>query len=93
MSHKKAAGSAENLKDSQAKYRWLKLSGGQIAKAGNIILRQKGQQYVAGLHTYEGRDRTIHAAVDGVVVFKKKNVTRFDGRKYLKTVVAIQAQD
>ena len=91
MSHKKAAGSAENLKDSKAKYRGLKLSGGQIAKAGNIILKQKGNQYIPGDNVYQGRDFTLHASIDGVVTFRRKNVLRFDGRKYPRTVVSIQS--
>ena len=91
MSHKKAAGSAENLKDSKAKYRGLKLSGGQIAKAGNVILKQKGNQYIPGDNVYQGKDFTLHAAVDGVVAFRRKNVLRFDGRKYPRTVVSVQS--
>ncbi|MDR0650700.1 MAG: bL27 family ribosomal protein [Candidatus Peribacteria bacterium] len=89
MAHKKAAGSAKNLRDSQPKYRGVKLFGGQKALAGNIIIRQKGSQYECGENTYLAADFTIHALVDGVVVFKKKNFKRFDGRTYLKTVVHI----
>jgi large subunit ribosomal protein L27 len=93
MAHKKAAGSAKNLRDSQAKYRGVKLFGGQKATAGNIIIRQKGSQYESGLNTYVAADFTIHALIDGVVVFKKKNFRRFDGRTYLKTVVAVFPAD
>jgi large subunit ribosomal protein L27 len=93
MAHKKAAGSAENLRDSKPKYRWVKLFGGQIAKAGDIIIRQNGDKYDLGTNVYKGRDFTIHASIGGVVVFKKRNVLRFDGRRYLKTVVDIQAGD
>lgn len=89
MAHKKAAGSAKNLRDSKPKYRWVKLFGGQTATAGNIIIRQKWEKFVAGDNTYVGRDRTIHASIDGVVSFSKTNVKRFDGRKYLKTVVNV----
>ncbi len=89
MAHKKAAGSAKNLRDSNPKYRGVKLFGGQKAVAGNIIIRQKGEKFVAGENTYLGRDATIHATIDGIVTFSKKNVSRFDGRKYLKTVVNI----
>ena len=89
MAHKKAAGSAKNLRDSKPKYRGLKLFGGQTAKAGNIILRQKGSKYEAGKNTYMTDDFSIHAKVDGVVAFRKKKILRFDGRKYLKTVVDI----
>ena len=89
MAHKKAAGSAKNLRDSNPKYRWVKLFGGQTAKAGNIIVRQKGTKYVAGENTYMGNDFTIHAKIDGVVKFTRKNVKRFDGRKYEKTFVNV----
>jgi large subunit ribosomal protein L27 len=64
MAHKKAAGSAKNLRDSNPKYRGVKLFGGQFAKAGNIIVRQKGDKYKPGKNTYVGRDFTIHAAID-----------------------------
>jgi len=64
MAHKKAAGSTDNLKDSNPKYRGIKLSGGQIARAGNIIIRQKGDEYHLGKNTYKGRDFTIHATLD-----------------------------
>jgi len=89
MAHKKAAGSAKNLRDSNPKYRGVKLFGGQKAVAGNIIIRQKWEKFAPGDNTYIGRDRTIHASIDGVVTFSKKNIRRFDGRKYLKTVVNI----
>ncbi len=90
MAHKKAAGSAKNLRDSNAKYRGLKLFGGQRAKAGNIIIRQKGSKYEAGPNTYVTKDFSIHAAIDGIVTFFKKKKSRFDGRKYLKTYVTIE---
>jgi len=89
MSHKKAAGSAKNLRDSNPKYRWVKLFGGQVAKAGNIIVRQKGSKFENGKNTYMGGDFTIHAKIDWIVRFSKKKITRFDGRKYEKTVVNI----
>jgi len=89
MAHKKAGGSAKNLRDSNPKYRGLKLFGGQTATAGNIILRQKGSKYECGKNTYASKDFTIHAAVDGKVAFSTKKFASFDGRKYLKTVVSI----
>lgn len=89
MAHKKAAGSAKNLRDSNPKYRWVKLFGGQIAKAGNIIVRQKGSKYITGENTYMGKDFTIHAAIDGIVKFSRKKIIRFDGRKYERTVVNV----
>ncbi|MEF2175284.1 MAG: 50S ribosomal protein L27 [Candidatus Absconditabacteria bacterium] len=89
MAHKKAAGSAKNLRDSKAKYRGVKLFGGQIATAGNIIVRQKGDKFKCGENTYVGKDFSIHASIDGQVQFRKKKILRFDGRKYLKTLVEV----
>jgi len=89
MAHKKAAGSAKNLRDSNPKYRWVKLFGWQTAKAGNIIVRQKGSKYIAWENAYMWKDFTIHAKIDGVVKFSRKKVLRFDGRKYEKTVVNV----
>lgn len=89
MAHKKAAGSAKNLRDSNSKYRGVKLFWGQTAKAGNIIIRQKGDKFQLGDNVYKGRDFTIHAAIDGIVTFSKSNVTKYNGRVYLKTVVHV----
>ena len=89
MAHKKAAGSAKNLRDSQAKYRGVKIFGGQPAIAGSILIRQKGDVYEIGKNTYKGKDFSIHAKIDGVVTFRKKNFTRFDGRIYQKTIVEV----
>jgi large subunit ribosomal protein L27 len=89
MAHKKAAGSAKNLRDSNAKYRGVKLFWWQSARAGNIIIRQKGDKYEVWANTYKGKDATIHAKVDGVVTFRTKNFVRFDWRVYKKTVVEI----
>jgi len=89
MAHKKAAWSAKNLRTSKPKYRGVKLFGGQTARAGNIVIRQKGDLYQLGKNVYKGSDFTIHAAIDGVVMFRKKNIKRFDGSTYLKTVVDV----
>lgn len=89
MAHKKAAGAAKNLRDSQPKYRGIKLFGGQKAVAWNIIVRQNGSKYECGANTYLASDFSIHAATDGIVMFKPKRFKRFDGRTYLKTVVYV----
>jgi len=93
MAHKKAAGAAKNLRDSQPKYRGIKLFGGQKAVAWNIIVRQNGSKYECGANTYLASDFSIHAATDGIVMFKQKNFKRFDGRTYLKTVVYVATED
>ncbi len=89
MAHKKAAGSAKNLRDSKPKYRWVKVFWWQKVLAWNIIVRQKGNKYEAGKNTYLGKDFSIHAEIAWVVEFSKANKTRFDGRKYLKTIVNV----
>ena len=71
MAHKKGAGSSDNGRDSKSKRLGVKLFGGQHAIAGNIIIRQRGTQFHAGDNVYMGRDHTLHAAVDGQVVFKR----------------------
>ena len=89
MAHKKAAGSVKNLKDSQPKYRGVKVFWGQPVVAGNIIIRQNGSKYECGKNTYEAADFSILAETDWVVAFKKKNFKKFNGRTYLKTVVEV----
>jgi large subunit ribosomal protein L27 len=89
MAHKKAAWSAKNLRDSNPKYRWVKLFGGQLVKTGDIIIRQKWDKFKTWKNVYSSKDFTIHASVDGKIFFSKKKFTRFDGRKYLKTVVSV----
>lgn len=89
MAHKKAAWSAENLRDSNPKYRWVKLFWGEKAIAGNIIVRQKGEKYSIGKNAYLAKDFTIHAKVDGVVKFSRKKIQNFDGRKFVKTIVDV----
>ena len=89
MAHKKAAGSAKNLRDSKPKYRGVKVFGGQTVTEGNIILRQKGSKYICGKNTYMSKDFSIHADMDGFVFFSRKAVEKFNGRKYDKTVVSV----
>ncbi len=93
MAHKKAAWSAKNLRDSNPKYRWVKIFWWQKALAWNIVIRQKWNKYEAWENTYVAKDFSIHANIDGVVTFTKKNKLRFDGRRYLKTVVHIVAAE
>jgi large subunit ribosomal protein L27 len=71
MAHKKGAGSSDNGRDSKSKRLGVKLFGGQTAVAGNIIVRQRGTKFHAGENVYMGRDHTLHAAIDGIVRFKR----------------------
>ncbi len=72
MAHKKGVGSSNNGRESESKRLGVKLFGGQVAIAGNIIVRQRGTRHNPGANVYMGKDHTLHAKVDGVVVFKKK---------------------
>lgn len=70
MAHKKGQGSSRNGRDSKPKYRGVKLYGGQVAKAGSIIVRQCGTKFHPGNGVGIGRDFTLFALVDGVVTFE-----------------------
>jgi len=72
MAHKKGAGSSRNGRDSESKRLGVKLFGGQAAKAGNIIVRQRGTKHNPGLNVGLGRDHTLFALKDGEVEFRKK---------------------
>lgn len=72
MAHKKAGSTAKTNRDSQSKRLGVKLFGGEVAKTGNIILRQKGNKFYAGEGTKLGNDYTIYAMRDGQVKFKTK---------------------
>jgi len=76
MAHKKGAGSSRNGRDSESKRLGVKLFGGQSAKAGNIIVRQRGTKHFAGLNVGMGRDHTLFALIDGTIEFKKKRKNR-----------------
>jgi large subunit ribosomal protein L27 len=73
MAHKKGAGSSRNGRDSQSKRLGVKLFGGQKAKAGNIIVRQRGTKHNPGLNVGLGKDHTLFALTDGEVEFKTKS--------------------
>lgn len=70
MAHTKAQGSVKGNRDSIAKRLGVKLYSGQLAKLGNIIVRQKGTKFFAGKGVLMGKDFTLFAALDGKVVFK-----------------------
>ncbi len=75
MAHKKGQGATRNGRDSNPKYRGIKLYGGQKAKIGSIIVRQCGTKFKPGLYVGCGRDYTLFALREGTVVFKKRKVS------------------
>ena len=76
MAHKKGVGSTDNGRDSISKRLGVKLFGGQAARAGNIIVRQRGTKYHPGDNVGMGRDHTLYAMVDGTIAFKKRRKNR-----------------
>ncbi len=72
MAHKKGAGSSNNGRESESKRLGVKIYGGQFAKAGNIIIRQRGTKHHPGLNVGMGKDHTLYAEIDGKVEFKRK---------------------
>ncbi len=83
MAHKKAGGSTRNGRDSESKRLGVKIYGGQEVLAGNIIIRQRGTKFHAGVNVGCGRDHTLFAKTPGVVEFSVKGPKR---RKYVNVV-------
>ena len=76
MAHKKGMGSSQNGRESESKRLGVKIYGGQFAKAGNILVRQRGTQHFPGNNVGIGKDHTLFALIDGTVVFKKRQKNR-----------------
>ncbi|MFT7372242.1 MAG: large subunit ribosomal protein L27 [Oleiphilaceae bacterium] len=85
MAHKKAGGSTNNGRDSESKRLGVKMYGGQVVKAGNIIVRQRGTRFHAGDNVGCGKDHTLFATSHGVVKFVVKGPLN---RKYITVVAA-----
>ena len=89
MAHTKSGGSTSNLRDSQPKYLGVKLYAGQQAKAGNVIVRQRGTRFVPGNGVRRGHDDTLFATMTGTVKFADKRKTRYDGTRVIRKEVSI----
>lgn len=89
MAHKKAGGSSRNGRDSKSKRRGVKLYGGQITKAGSIIVRQKGTRYFPGKNVKMGNDFTLFSLVQGTIKYSTKSLKKFDGRIVKNTLVNV----
>ena len=79
MAHKQGVGSSKNGRESESKRLGVKIFGGQFAKAGNILVRQRGTVHNPGLNVGIGRDHTLFALIDGKVVYRKKQ----DNKSYV----------
>ena len=89
MAHRKAGGTAKNLRDSNPKYLGIKLADGQKAQSGSIIVRQRGTPIMAGNNVGLGKDHTLFALKDGTVKFSSKRKTSFNGNVVVKKVVNV----
>lgn len=76
MAHKKGVGSSRNGRDSESKRLGIKKFGGELVRAGNILVRQRGTKFHPGSNVGIGRDHTIFAVIDGRVKFERKNRER-----------------
>ncbi len=85
MAHKKAGGSTRNGRDSDSKRLGVKVFGGQAARAGNIIVRQRGTHFHPGSNVGIGRDHTLFALIDGAVRFDRKGPLE---RRFVSVVAA-----
>lgn len=85
MAHKKGVGSTKNGRESESKRLGVKKFGGEVVKAGNIIVRQRGTRHFPGEHVGMGKDHTLYALTDGVVAFR---TTTGD-----KSIVSVEAKE
>jgi large subunit ribosomal protein L27 len=87
MAHKKGVGSSKNGRESESKRLGVKIFGGQFAKAGNIIVRQRGTVHNPGENVGLGKDHTLFALVTGKVIFRKKK----DNKSFVSVEPVTQA--
>jgi len=89
MAHRKAGGTAKNLRDSNPQYLGTKLADGQKAQPGSVIIRQRGTVIMAGKNVAVGKDHTLFALKDGTVKFGSKRKTSFNNKTVVKKVVNV----
>ena len=90
MAHRKAGGSAKNLRDSGPQYLGVKLYAGEKAKIGSVIVRQRGTKILAGKNVGTGKDHTLFALKEGVVGFGTKRKVSFNGKRVIKKTVSVE---
>jgi large subunit ribosomal protein L27 len=89
MAHKKAAGTTKNGRDSNPRFLGVKLTDGDIAQVGSIIVRQKGANILPGRNTKMGKDYTVFATKEGRVKFSSKRKISFDSKIEKKGLVSV----
>lgn len=90
MAHRKAGGTATNLRDSNAQYLGVKLYDGETAKAGSVLVRQRGTRIMPGKNVGLGKDHTLFALKPGLVKFTARRKQGFNGKTVVKKVVNVQ---
>jgi len=90
MASTKAKGSTKNGRDSQSKRLGVKRYGGQVVKVGDIVVRQRGSKFFAGVGVKLAGDDTIFAIKDGVVTFQVRKVSSHTGKRSAKTFVTVR---
>jgi len=89
MAHKKSAGTTKNGRDSNPKYLGMKITPGDFARVGSILVRQRGTDVLPGQNVSMGKDHTLFAAKDGLVVLNYKRKIHFDNRIIKKKVMHV----
>lgn len=92
MAHKKAGGSTRLGRDSESKRLGVKVFGGQIVKAGAIIVRQKGTRFGAGTGTRLGRDHTLYSITDGRLTYSRRSKRSFTGARRNQVVANVATE-
>ena len=82
MAHKKGVGSSRNGRDSESKRLGVKRFGGQLVRAGNVLVRQRGTKFHPGVNVGKGSDDTLFSLIDGVVNFERKDRARLQVSVY-----------
>lgn len=90
MAKTKAAGSTKLGRDSISKRLGVKLYAGELAKAGNVLVRQRGTRFIPGANVRRGADDTLYAVKDGKVLFQTIRKTRFDGKQRIAKMINIK---
>lgn len=93
MAHRKAGGSTKLGRDSESKRLGVKLFAGQKAKAGSIIIRQRGTKFKPGENVKQGHDDTLYATKPGTVKFLTKKIINFNGRRRARKIVSVLSLD
>ena len=91
MAHKKSAGTTKNGRDSNPKYLGVKITEGDRAQAGSVLIRQRGTDIVAGRNVGMGKDHTLFALISGTIKFSTKRKVHFDNKTLVKKVVSVLA--